>query len=188
MTSRTDSPVLPDVVLDSRGVILRPFTEADVDDVVVAATDELTQQWLPLPRPYTRDHARWFCLEFPEAQRSSGNGLVRAVEAEGRLAGAIDLKRTDRSTGTTEIGYWSAPWARGRGFMTTATRCLAEWALREEGLERVVLMAATGNVASQRVAEKAGFRREGVARSACVTHDGRVDVVVYSLIRADLEP
>ena len=63
---------------------------------------------------------------------------------------------------------------------------ISGWALREQGFERVELRAATGNLASQRVAEKAGFVREGVARNAGHVHDGRVDLVVYSLTRADL--
>ena len=62
----------------------------------------------------------------------------------------------------------------------------ASWALREQGFERVELRAATGNLASQRVAEKAGFVREGVARNAGHVTHGRVDLVVYSLTRADL--
>jgi RimJ/RimL family protein N-acetyltransferase len=63
---------------------------------------------------------------------------------------------------------------------------MAHYALTEAALERVVLRMATGNIASSRVAEKAGFTREGVARNAGFTHDGRVDYFVYSLIRPDL--
>jgi RimJ/RimL family protein N-acetyltransferase len=54
------------------------------------------------------------------------------------------------------------------------------------GFHRVELRIATGNAASRRVAEKAGFRVEGVARSAGYVHEGRVDLVVYSLVRSDL--
>jgi RimJ/RimL family protein N-acetyltransferase len=79
-----------------------------------------------------------------------------------------------------------APWGRGCGVATTATRVISSWTLREQGFERVEVRAATGNLASQRVAEKAGFVREGVARNAGHVHDGRVDLVVYSLTRADL--
>ena len=50
----------------------------------------------------------------------------------------------------------------------------------------MVLRAATGNHASQRVAEKAGMTREGVARSAGFTNSGRVDLVVFSFTPADL--
>lgn len=64
---------------------------------------------------------------------------------------------------------------------------IARWLLLEQGFERLVLRAAPGNIESQRVAEKAGFTREGVARNAGFTNDGRVDLVVFSLVPSDLE-
>jgi RimJ/RimL family protein N-acetyltransferase len=79
-----------------------------------------------------------------------------------------------------------APWGRGNGLAGRATRTLAEWALREQGFERVVVRAATGNRASQRAAESAGFVAEGTARNAGFVRAGRVDLEVYSLVRSDL--
>lgn len=179
-------PTFPDVTLGDGRLVLRPLVEADLPAVAESGADPLIQTWLPLPRPYTLDDARWFVLTFAPAQQRSGQGLVRALELEGRLAGVIDLKRTDWPALTTEVGYWTAPWARGRGVMTAAVSLLARWALAEQGFQRLELRAATGNVASQRVAEKAGFRQEGVARNAGFVHGGRVDLVVYSLVPGDL--
>lgn len=179
-------PTFPDVVLATRRLVLRPFRGADADAVVTAANDELTQRWLPLPRPYTREQAEHWCTVEAEGRRTSGQGLVRAVESDGRLVGSIDLKRTDWAARVTEIGYWTSPDARGHGNMSEATRSLAQWVLEERGFARVELRIATGNAASLRVAENAGFRAEGVARSAGYLHDGRVDLVICSLIRADL--
>lgn len=130
----------------------------------VAASDPVTQTWLPLPNPYTVEDARTWCLDRAPAVRSSGRGLVRAIEADGCLVGSIDLKRTDWVSRVTEIGYWVSPTARGRGVMTEATQILARWVLDDMGFARVELRIAPENVASLRVAEKAGFVREGVAR------------------------
>jgi RimJ/RimL family protein N-acetyltransferase len=176
-----------DAVLTAEGFVLRPLCEADTADVARACADEVTQRWLPLPSPYTEEVARGFITEFAPAQQSGGAGIVRAVESAGRFVGCISLKETDWAERVTEIGYWVAPWARGLGVAGRATRLLAEWALSDQGLERVELLAATGNVASQRSAERAGFVREGVLRNAGHVHGGRVDLVVYSLIRADLD-
>jgi RimJ/RimL family protein N-acetyltransferase len=111
---------------------------------------------------------------------------VRAVTRDGRLVGSIDLKHTDWAAGVTEIGYWAAPEARGNGYLAEATEALARWTLAEVGFHRVELRIAAGNAASRRVAEKAGFRAEGVARSAGYVHGGRVDLVLYSLVRSEL--
>ena len=171
--------------LSSNGLILRALTEADVDAVAQNGLDEVTQTWLPLPNPYTEQDARWFCTEFAPSRQASGEGLVLGIEFEQRLAGAIDLKKTDWRARTTEIGYWTAPWARGRGVMREAVAELTRWVLEEQHFCRVEITVATGNTASQRVAVAAGFTREGILRNAGFVHAGRVDLIVYSRIDSD---
>lgn len=178
--------VLLDATIRTPRLTLRALGEVDIDATVQACTDPLTQRWLPLPRPYTRDHAAGWCTSESELVRTSGRGLVRAIAAEDGLVGCIDLKRMDWEARTAEIGYWSHPAARGHGYMTEAVTALARWALVENELARVELRVAPDNSASHRVAELAGFTREGVARQAGYIWDGQVDLVVYSLILADL--
>jgi ribosomal-protein-serine acetyltransferase len=172
--------------LNAGDLTLRPLSEPDTGDVVEACQDAETLRWLPLPRPYTRANAEWFIGTFAPGQRVSGAGIVFAIESAGRLAGAIDLKHVDWTNKVAEVGYWVAPWARGRGVASQAARVLARWAICDQGFERVELFAATGNAASQRAAEKAGFVREGVARNAGYVHGGRVDLVLFSLVPEDL--
>ena len=179
-------PAFHALSLQADGIVLRPLTEADVPAVAEACTDELIQRWLPLPNPYTEQAARWFCLEFAPAQLESGHGLVLGIELADRLAGVIDLKRTDWRARTTEIGYWTSPWARRQGVMRRAVSALSRWVLEVRGFARVEIRVATGNVTSQRVATAAGFTKEGVLRNAGYVHDGRVDLIVYSLIDSDL--
>jgi RimJ/RimL family protein N-acetyltransferase len=77
--------------------------------------------------------------------------------------------------------------ARGRGVCTRALRLLSRHALDDLGLQRLQLVADPDNVASQRVAEKAGFRREGVLRAHLRHPDGRIrDSVMFSLLPGDL--
>jgi RimJ/RimL family protein N-acetyltransferase len=76
--------------------------------------------------------------------------------------------------------------ARGRGVATRALVLVARWALGEKRLGRFQLRADVENVASQRVAEKAGFVREGVLRSSLEHKGERRDVIMYSLVPEDL--
>lgn len=87
--------------------------------------------------------------------------------------------------GVGETGYWIGPAARGRGYVTEAVRAVAAHAF-ERGLYRLELLAATGNLASQRVAERAGFTREGVLRKARPIPAGRADMVVFGLLKEEL--
>ena len=122
------------------------------------------------------------------ALRESGDGIHFAItDAESdRLLGTVGLKKTDWRALVSEVGYWTAPWARGRGIATEATRALGRWLLCEQGFERMELKAATENTASQRVATRAGLHREGIMRNAGFTHTGRIDLVLFSLTPRDL--
>ena len=178
----------PELRLETDRLLLRPYVADDAADVALACRDELMQRWLPLPNPYTDAHAVAWCTRFAPSFRTSGEGVEAAAvrRSDGRLVGSFGLKRTDWRARVSEIGYWVAPWGRGEGLATEATGAIARWLLIEQGFERLVLRAATGNVASQRVAEKAGFTREGVARNAGFTNAGRVDLVVFGLTRSDV--
>ena len=88
----------------------------------------------------------------------------------------------------TEVGYWVAAEARGRGLCPRAVSLVSRWLIMEHGVERVQLRADEENVPSRRVAEKAGFTQEGVLRSSRYNRrlGRRVDFVMYSLLRDEL--
>lgn len=170
-----------EVTLAGDGFHLRPIDLTDADAIVAGASDPQTLRWLPLPRPYLREHAvDWI------SHHIAPPAFPRAIDVDGAFAGVIDLKRTDWRAGTTEIGYWLHPDFRGRGLMVDAVRLLGDWALSEQGLQRVEIRVATGNLRSQRVARAAGYVQEGTLRNAGFLADGRVDLIVFSRIRADL--
>jgi RimJ/RimL family protein N-acetyltransferase len=87
--------------------------------------------------------------------------------------------------GCGEIAYGVAPQARGRGVASEAVRLLTDWAFTTLGLERVQLKIDPRNAASIRVAEKSGYQREGLLRSAVTVRGHRTDVFVYSRLRTD---
>lgn len=171
-------------------LLLRPWTLDDADEVFRACQDAASRRWLvALPSPYTLDDARMFVTELSWEDRRSGTGLTAAMQDRltGRPVGSIGLMPRPATLGP-EIGYWVAPWARGRGYAAEATDRLTSWAFRH-GAHRVSLLAATANVASQRCAERAGFTREGVLREAEVDREGvRRDLVLFGRLSTDPPP
>ncbi len=166
-------------------VVLREWTFDDVPAIEAACQDPEISYWLPLvPSPYTRADAETYvreCLVSGDDRRPFA--IVDAETAE--LLGSIDMGVNRMRTG--HIGYWIAAPARGRGVCTRALRLLARYALDELRLERLALLTDPDNVASQRVAEKVGFRREGVLRSHLLHPDGRRrDSVMFSLLPGEL--
>jgi len=98
------------------------------------------------------------------------------------FAGIVDL---DLVAGQGEIGYVVVREARGGGIAGRALRLVTGWALGELGLARVELHIEPGNEPSIRVAERAGYVREGVLRSVYFKDGVRQDIAIYSLLRDD---
>lgn len=171
--------------LVSKFVRIRQLAQTDQDAIVDACNDEEIQKWLPIPFPYTRENARWFIQDFASQRQKDGSGLVSAIELEGKFAGVIDIKRADWRSQACEIGYWSSPWVRGKGVMTMALLMLSQWIFQETGFQRLELRIAPENIASQKVAGKARFLREGTARNAGYTNSGRCDLIIFSKIPSD---
>ena len=80
-----------------------------------------------------------------------------------------------------ETGYWTAPWARGRGVATEALSLLSVWALENLGLRRLDLYAEPENEASHGVALRAGFERGELVRSGIALRGRRYDVIRFTL-------
>jgi RimJ/RimL family protein N-acetyltransferase len=177
---------LPDPPLSDGEIVLRGWTLSDVPALTAACQDPEIPRWTVVPSPYTERHARDF-IEGCAGDRSAGRELALAiVDREGTLLGAIGVGRFDWDDGRAEIGYWIAREARRRAVGVRATRLLARWALTDLGLERLELLANPENEASQRLAERAGFTREGVLRRYRRRHGRREDLVMFSLLAEDL--
>lgn len=184
----TDPKRFADEPISAHGVVLRPLRESDVAKVAEACSDPVIQQWLPLPRPYTEESARFFVFDHAAKQLESGDGLERAITIDGEFAGVIGFKGTDWTVGTTEAGYWVAPWARGRGAAARALSAITDWALDTQGMGRVEARVAPGNEASLRSVRKALFVEEGTLRRSGHVHDGMVDLVMFSRLVSDPRP
>lgn len=104
----------------------------------------------------------------------------------GAFIGGCGLNRLDTRFLKSNLGYWVRTGAAGRGVATAATGLLARFGFEQLGLQRIEIIAATGNLASQRVAEKAGALREGVLRNGIRYRGENIDAVCYSLIPGDL--
>lgn len=180
---RVPVSVLPRTELRTQRLLLRAPVPADAPDLAATAADPLTQARTNMPRGYNEGHARAF-IDATERTRIRGAGIGwNAVELEtGRFAVNVDIRDVDWANRTAEVGYMTAPWARGKGYAGEAVLAVARWLFEGQSFRRLQLRAAVDNPESQRVAEKAGFVREGVARAVL----GGGDLVVYSLIPSDL--
>lgn len=170
------------------GLRLRPWRAEDARDVHRACQDPDIQRWTTAPAPYRLAHATDFVTTMASDAWTSGTGAPFAVcdAATGELLASCGLITIDPPTRSAEIGYWTAPWARGRGVAVRATRAVCRWAFAELGLHRIIWQAEVGNHASRLVALRAGFLVEGRLRLAQPHPHGTPDGWVGSLLPADL--
>jgi RimJ/RimL family protein N-acetyltransferase len=177
---------LPDPPLTDGEIVLRAWERRDVPAVTAACQDPEIPRWTVVPRNYTERHARDF-INGTAADRLAGRELAMAiVGTDDSLLGALGISSFVWSDLKAEIGYWMAPEARRRGIGARATRMLAEWAMTTLGIERLELLANPDNEPSQRLAERAGFTREGTLRKYRRRHGIREDLVMFSLLAEDL--
>jgi RimJ/RimL family protein N-acetyltransferase len=173
------------VELRDEDLLLRPMNEGDADAVYEACQDLEIQRWIQvIPSPYTEADASAYVEEARRSWADGKGGSFAIVDAtSGELVGAIGVRLGEIGA----VGYWVKREARGREVATRAVGLLSRWALTEGGVERLELLTNPDNLASQRVAEKAGFQREGLLRSRMRRRDGqRSDSVIFSLLPGDL--
>jgi RimJ/RimL family protein N-acetyltransferase len=180
----------PDQPLTDGVVALRFFVEDDVPAIAAACAEAEIARWLDqIPQPYTKDDALAYIDLCREAWREGTMSTFGITDAgDGELLGSIGVRHlAGLEAGTSEVGYWVKREARGRGVAARALRLVSAWALEQPGIERLQLRADVENRPSQRVAENAGFRREGVLRSARYNAriGRRVDFALYSLLPGD---
>jgi RimJ/RimL family protein N-acetyltransferase len=168
--------------------VLRPWRGSDAPALLAACQDPEIARWVTIPQPFLRADADAF-IEAARAMWRDGTGapFVIVEAATDRLLGAVTRFGPDGHQAT--FGLWLVPDARGRGVGTRAIRSLAEWTFAVTDAFRLDVFIMVGNDASDRMVERAGFRREGVLRGWDLHHGGvPVDCTVYSRLRTDEQP
>lgn len=167
---------------------LRPWRLEDVPRVTEICQDPEIPRWTRVPSPYREEHARTWIEQTDRDWDERRHGAFAVTDAAtGEVIGAIGLRLHEDYAFQGSIGYWVANEARGRGVATGALRLVSRWALEQLGLPRLQLVTDPENVASQRVAEHVGFRREGLLRAYIELQGGRRDCVMFSLLAGELE-
>jgi RimJ/RimL family protein N-acetyltransferase len=167
---------------------LRLRADADTPAVIEACRDPEVTRWTRVPEEYDERAAEdWVSESNRQRARGEGIHLVIADAPSDAFLGSIGIHRINRDEGRCDIGYFLAPWARGRGVMTEAVRLLSGWIFETLPVERIEITIEPGNVASRAVAERAGYELEGVLRSHTLIKESRRDMAIYSLLRGELQ-
>jgi ribosomal-protein-serine acetyltransferase len=169
---------------------LRPLVAADAGALfaLIESNRDRLGSWLPWVED-TRtevDSARFIADAADERHRR--RSLVLGIFVEGVLAGTVGLHYIDWFDRVAELGYWIAANAERRGHVTRAARAVVDLAFGPAGLNRVIIRCAVGNDRSREVAERLGFRREGLLREAQWVRGRFLDQHLFALLRREFVP
>lgn len=166
---------------------LRPWTLDDGPVVVAAYNDPDIQWWMPYS--YDEDQAEELIEKWTETwKRETGACWAIAKRSDNAVFGRIAFQTIDFISGSAEISYWVLSQSRGEGFAARATSALCDWGFNQFGLHRVQLFHSLHNIASCRVAVKAGFELEATLKSETLFRDGWHDTHLHARIRPAESP
>lgn len=176
--------------LTTRRLVLRRFHRRDADALTESVQSSLPElgRYLPWARPgYSRDDGTAFVRDSVEAWRTgrAHDFTIRATDDEIRHLGNASIWFVSRQGRTGEIGYWVRTDRTAQGIATEVTGRLIDAGFEQMGMHKLMLRIAVGNRASERVAEKLGFTREGVLREELFVHGSWLDHTLFSLLESE---
>jgi ribosomal-protein-serine acetyltransferase len=118
-------------------------------------------------------------------QFANNKGFAVGIWAGEEYIGMAGFHTIDWANKKVEIGYWLDREHQGQGIMTAACQALLRHAFEELQLNRVEIRCGTGNRASNRVAERLGFRLEGTIREGQLLYGVYHDLSLYGMLASD---
>ena len=170
-------------------ITLRRYQADDVLPLYEAASESIDDiyPWMPWCHPgYALEDSRTWVTSRLDAWGQPDYDFVIVEQATGRFLGAVGVNQINRVHDFANLGYWIRSSATGRGIAVVAARLCARFGFDELRLQRLEIVVDVDNRRSQRVAEKVGALREGIARQRCKTGSTWRDAFMFSLLPADL--
>jgi RimJ/RimL family protein N-acetyltransferase len=171
----------------ANGIHIRPYRVDDAPAVWAAVRESLTDllPWMPWCHPaYAIEETRsWLAAQVQAFQERTAFEFA-VIASDDAYLGGCGVNQIDALNQRANLGYWVRASANGKGVATGACRLAREWAFANTDIVRIEVIAAIGNTASRRVAEKSGATYEGILHSRLLVHGIRHDAAMYAFIRA----
>lgn len=173
--------------LQTARLVLRPYSQADVADLVrLAGTREVAATTLRIPHPYREQDAVDFVAACrPDADAGQSVRFAITLRETGEFCGGVGM-RLELDHHRAELGYWVGVPYWGRGYATEAAQAMLGYGFGTLGLRRIYAQHVRENPASGRVLQKIGMRYEGCLRNHICKWDQFHDLEVYGLLKSEL--
>jgi RimJ/RimL family protein N-acetyltransferase len=163
---------------------LEPLAEKHLPLLADLIADPVSLRFTRIPDPTPPGFARLWLDSYEAGRRDGTREAFAAFDEDEAFVGLALAPEIERGAREAELGYVVAPEARGRGMGTAMLRALTDWAFAQ-GIVRATLIINVENAASERVAERCGYVREGVMRSIFFKDERRTDATLWSRLASD---
>lgn len=107
--------------------------------------------------------------------------------SDNKLSGMVSINQFNSQHNLVNLGYWIRVSKQNRGIASEAAKLLARIVFEDLEINRIEILVAVENIPSQKTAEKAGAKREGILRKRLMIGDRTHDGVLFSFISEDFE-
>ena len=181
---------MKEVQLTNSLITLRPYKLTDVEQSFSAIRESLRE--LSLFMPWCRadysieDNEKWIELCVKNWNEGNEYNFAIADAKDGSYLGGCGLNHINSIDRWANLGYWVRSSRVNHGIATSTTLLLLEFGFRELKFNRIEIVVAVENKASQRIAEKVSAKQEGIMRNRLLLQNKVHDAVLFSLIPTDV--
>jgi len=205
-TGLTTLPFIAHPIRTDR-LVLRPLTEADVDDVFAYQSIAEVVEFLPWPlrnreesRAHTLERAGFTRLEHDgdrlilgaeligdagDTDKADDAGAHNGTSKPGRVIGDLSVFLNSGEHAQIEIGWVFHPDHQRKGYATEAARALLDLAFAEIGAHRVFARLDPHNTASVALCQRLGMRQEAYFRESEIFKGAWGDLAIYAILRRE---
>jgi RimJ/RimL family protein N-acetyltransferase len=164
---------------------IRSYEYSDLEALVKYANNPNISKLLrdKFPFPYTKTDAESWLIHACNQEIETNFAIANEKE----LIGAIGINlQEDVNRFSAEIGYWIGEPFWGKGITTKALKIFSDFAFRNFGLNRIYAHVFEGNVASEKVLLKAGYKKEATLQKAVFKEEKFLDQYIYAILKEEL--
>jgi ribosomal-protein-serine acetyltransferase len=174
------------IIVDDH-IVLRSYTAGDADELFAAVNGSRKHlhPWLEwVDKTLKPEHSLQF-IQQSLHELHNQQSLALGIFLDGKVVGGIGMHEWDHATRRAQAGYWLSKEHEGKGIIHRSFMKFLEFLFIKIGLNKVEVHFFPENERSARVAERLGFRIEGVIRQSKLRNGMPDDIVVAGLLKSE---